>query len=379
MTTFASEIVETSSTTGTGTYTLNGPATAYRSFAQGYNTGDKPYYVVRNTGDTKYEVNRHGTFSEGSPNTLSRAVYLSSNGNAPVSWVAGDLPLLVYVPAANEVLEQMVTGFRAAARNIYLQFGLWFRKDYPSVNNDTLMIFNGVTDIPFATVDNTTNTATSLLSLPPGIIMDFAGGTAPAGTLLCAGQSVSRVTYAKLYAAIGTTYGAVDGATFNVPDLRGRVTIGKDNMGGNSAGRVTAASGFSSTVLGNAAGTETETAGVTVSSISVSGNIGVSGSVSGTLYGSTSGALGTHAVATTSTENGSMGTVGGGPAIGSHNHSVDAWGDTYGALSVSAGGSLGGSMSGMNGMSGTGSGATSAANNVQPGMILNKLISTGGV
>ena len=43
------------------------------------------------------------------------------------------------------------------------------------------------------------------------------------------GSAVSRSTYASLYAAIGTTYGAGDGSTtFNLPDLRGRVAVGKN-------------------------------------------------------------------------------------------------------------------------------------------------------
>ncbi len=76
----------------------------------------------------------------------------------------------------------------------------------------------------------------------PGIVRDFAGGTVPRGNLLCYGQAVSRVTYADLFAAIGVIHGAGDGATtFNVPDCRGRGTIGLDNLGGPAAGRVLAA------------------------------------------------------------------------------------------------------------------------------------------
>lgn len=43
----------------------------------------------------------------------------------------------------------------------------------------------------------------------PGTIMPFAGDVAPPGCLLCYGQVISRVTYAALFAVIGTTYGAV--------------------------------------------------------------------------------------------------------------------------------------------------------------------------
>lgn len=75
--------------------------------------------------------------------------------------------------------------------------------------------------------------------LPAGSLVPFAGSTAPSGWLLCAGQAVSRSTYAILFAAIGTTYGTGDGSTtFNLPDLRGRVPAGLDNMNGTDAGRL---------------------------------------------------------------------------------------------------------------------------------------------
>lgn len=72
--------------------------------------------------------------------------------------------------------------------------------------------------------------------IPAGAIMDFAGGTVPAGWLLCYGQAVSRTTYSRLFTLFGTFYGAGDGSTtFNIPDLRGRVTAGVDAMGGAAA------------------------------------------------------------------------------------------------------------------------------------------------
>lgn len=75
---------------------------------------------------------------------------------------------------------------------------------------------------------------------PPGTLLAFAGSAAPAGFLLCYGQAISRTTYSALFAVVSTTYGAGDGSTtFNVPDLRGRVIAGVDNMGGAAAGRLT--------------------------------------------------------------------------------------------------------------------------------------------
>ena len=60
-----------------------------------------------------------------------------------------------------------------------------------------------------------------------GLVLPFAGVAAPTGWLLCNGAAISRSTYARLFAIIGTVYGAGDGTnTFNLPDLRGRVPVG---------------------------------------------------------------------------------------------------------------------------------------------------------
>lgn len=105
--------------------------------------------------------------------------------------------------------------------------------------------------------------------IPAGVVLDYAGSTAPDGWLLCHGQTISRTTYAALFAAVGTTFGAGDGSTtFGVPDCRGRFTLGRDNMGGVPANRVTSAeSGLAATTLGATGGDQRlhgHTHGVTV-------------------------------------------------------------------------------------------------------------------
>lgn len=71
--------------------------------------------------------------------------------------------------------------------------------------------------------------------VPTGAILDHGGATAPTGFLLCDGTAVSRTTYAALYAALGgaaSPWGQGNGTTtFNVPDMRGRVTVGKAGAG----------------------------------------------------------------------------------------------------------------------------------------------------
>ncbi|HEV7286781.1 MAG TPA: tail fiber protein [Kaistia sp.] len=96
---------------------------------------------------------------------------------------------------------------------------------------------------------------------PVGAVIGYAGSAAPAGWLLCAGQNVSRTTYAALFTAIVTTYGAGDGTTtFTLPDLRGRVVAGKDDMGGAAASRLTSGgAGINGASLGASGGAQTHT------------------------------------------------------------------------------------------------------------------------
>ncbi len=80
--------------------------------------------------------------------------------------------------------------------------------------------------------------------MPSGSLMPYAGASAPTGYLLCDGAAISRSTYSALFALVGTTYGSGDGSsTYNIPDLRGRVIAGQDDMGGASANRLTGLTG----------------------------------------------------------------------------------------------------------------------------------------
>jgi microcystin-dependent protein len=98
-------------------------------------------------------------------------------------------------------------------------------------------------------------------AIPAGSVIAYGGATAPNGWLLCDGSAISRTTYAALFAAVSTTYGAGDGSTtFNVPDLRGRVIAGQDDMGGSSANRLTnQTGGLDGDTLGATGGSETHT------------------------------------------------------------------------------------------------------------------------
>lgn len=169
----------------------------------------------------------------------------------------------------------------------------------------------------------------SVLS-PPGIVAPYAGTSAPAGWLLCYGQAVSRTTYAALFAVVGETYGVGDtSTTFNLPDLRGRVVAGQDDMGGSSANRLTgltdgvngdtlaAAGGLESTVLTEAQlaahthtgttasdGAHTHTFGTNANTASGSG-VNRLNDTSGTVATTQSGGAHTHTFTTDSSGSGS--------------------------------------------------------------------------
>lgn len=102
---------------------------------------------------------------------------------------------------------------------------------------------------------------TQLTAIPIGLWAPYGGTSAPTKWLLAYGQNVSRTTYAALFAVYSTTYGVGDGSTtFTLPDLRGRAVVGKDDMGGVSANRLTGLSGgLNGDVLGAAGGAESHT------------------------------------------------------------------------------------------------------------------------
>jgi microcystin-dependent protein len=90
-----------------------------------------------------------------------------------------------------------------------------------------------------------------------GEIRSYGGATAPVGWAFIDGSCQTRTTYPDLFAVIGTAYdpGSVcDTAHFALPDGRGRVLAGLDNMGVNgAANRITSAgSGCVGTTIGGA-------------------------------------------------------------------------------------------------------------------------------
>lgn len=90
----------------------------------------------------------------------------------------------------------------------------------PAVNNQLLPKIQSL-------IDAAVSAASGDRRLPVGTIRHSASATPEAHELACQGQTVSRTTYAALFAKIGTTFGVGDGSTtFHLPDTRGRTLIG---------------------------------------------------------------------------------------------------------------------------------------------------------
>ncbi|HID9422489.1 TPA: tail fiber protein [Stenotrophomonas maltophilia] len=167
----------------------------------------------------------------------------------------------------------------------------------------------------------------------PGQVIMFAGKSAPAGTLLCNGAAVSRTTYADLFAAIGTLYGAGDGATtFNLPAMGDGTVVthtnSADAVGGFTAGEVIR---HAHTASSASAGNHSHTI-----------NVGAGGAHS---HGASASGVGDHAHGAWTDSQGHHAHTGGTSAVGDHQHLTAfaeagvayPWGADYGQHAGSRG------------------------------------------
>lgn len=101
-------------------------------------------------------------------------------------------------------------------------------------------------------VQDISNAAASGIQLVPGDLVASAAADRN-GCLLCDGAAVDRITYAALFTAIGTLFGAGDGVTtFNVPDYQGRVIVGSGSGSGLTTRALAAAFGLEAVTLAGA-------------------------------------------------------------------------------------------------------------------------------
>lgn len=205
-------VLQTANAPGTGIDVRLGDAKQGRlKWRDVYSDGSPAFYFIDDGNQGEWGI---GTVHVGSPDTLSRTTVV---GNTALTTAR------LNFTGACDVYNEII-----AERSVY-------------VDDTGTLRTNG------ARID------TQAGGTPVGGGMDYWGSTPPAGWIWAAGQEISRTTYAKLFAVIGTMYGAGNGSTtFKVPDKRGRTSFGLDSMGGTAAGRLSVIQ----SVLGATGGSE---------------------------------------------------------------------------------------------------------------------------
>ena len=105
-------VKETSTTTGTGTFSLAGAETGFETFVSGVGNGNTTYYAISHDGTNEWEVGV-GTVTDAATDTLSRdTIISSSNSDAAVNFTAGGKTVFCTLPAKKTISPVMdATGF----------------------------------------------------------------------------------------------------------------------------------------------------------------------------------------------------------------------------------------------------------------------------
>lgn len=178
---------------------------------------------------------------------------------------------------------------------------------------------------------------------PVGAMLDWPAFVPPTGWLLCEGQGLSTTTYAALWAVIGNQFGTFGAGTFALPDCRGRVSAGYD---------ITVATLAGSGVLGATLGAQTVTiAQGNLPSYTLPKTLAISDTQAWTVSGQGAGTV------------------------------IDGGGTKFGGGASGSSATLGVSRTGSVSLTGDtqSGGSGTALANVQPTLILNKIIYTGVV
>ena len=95
-------VKETSTSTGTGTFTLDGAQTGFDSFASGIGGSNTTYYAIFNQGTSEWEVGL-GTLDAGGTILTRTTVLTSSNSDTTVTFTSGTKDVFCTLPASKAV------------------------------------------------------------------------------------------------------------------------------------------------------------------------------------------------------------------------------------------------------------------------------------
>lgn len=177
---------------------------------------------------------------------------------SPAITVPADNDIVSQFPLAERTFRDVVTSFievdHDATTGGHNKLTMVEQSVTPSFTSSQVGVW-AVSDGTLQTIS--TPTPSEQLGVPAGSVFCTFRTTAPAGYLLCYGQAVSRVTYIRLWNALGSPNTGDGSNTFTMPDLRGKGLFGKDDMGGVAAGVLTSGgSGVDGATLGASGGNQ---------------------------------------------------------------------------------------------------------------------------
>ena len=143
---------ETTTTTGTGTFSLAGAVSSFQTFVAAVGNGNTTYYAVIHRSAAEFEVGI-GTVTDATTDTLARTtVIFSSNSNNAVDFSAGTKDVFITVPAEKQPFldasDNLVIGTGAAGVDYSLTFDgesndgviTWKEdEDYFEISDDVLL------------------------------------------------------------------------------------------------------------------------------------------------------------------------------------------------------------------------------------------------
>tara|TARA_Y100001937_G_scaffold84220_1_gene113962 strand:- start:3364 stop:4545 length:1182 start_codon:yes stop_codon:yes gene_type:complete len=178
----ADRVKETSSTTGTGNFTLGGAATGFRTFADGVGVSNTCYYVI--TDDNSYEVGL-GTLNA-SATLVRTTVITSSNSNAAVDWGAGAKDVFTTYPGPKAVILDDSNNLNVAGNvsigGTFLVTGEFNLSDV-SASGTLDVASNASVGGTLKVDDDITNTSGNLTVDPTTKIFEIKGGGSTDGTV----------------------------------------------------------------------------------------------------------------------------------------------------------------------------------------------------